>query len=70
MQREWCQKKWGLCIDVKSQKHRPKSRRLRCPACKKRFMTVWQTCGDYWCWHEYFPPHKKRTKLPRTSGVK
>lgn len=41
-----------------------KSRRLRCPECKKNFMTGWRDCHyNDWprrpCWHETFPPHYK-----------
>ena len=69
MKREWCQEKYTGCMNCVSQPNMPKPRRVRCPACKKRFMTVWRTCGDYWCWHEYMPPHKKIVKNKKITGT-
>jgi hypothetical protein len=68
MKKQWCQEKWEMCIAIKSQEHKPKQNRVRCPGCKKRFLTVWKTCGDYNCWHEYLPPHKKRINNGRIKN--
>ncbi len=43
-----------------------KSRKVRCSDCNMRFETSWFDCHDGgWspCWHEKFPPHKKRKKI-------
>ena len=68
----WCQEE-DICVeflgtimegffDKVKNKH---SKRMRCSACGKRFMTFLRECDDPGCYHVYFPKHKKPVKKAR-----
>ena len=62
MKLEWCIKS---PLDITDTNEYPKTRRYRCPHCKKRFMTYWWTCSggpEACCKKEYLPPHKRSVK--------
>lgn len=65
MKKEWCQEKR---VEITQSGSEIKSRRYRCPRCKKRFMTSIENCvGDLsftqaCCWWEYLPVHKRILK--------
>lgn len=41
---------------------KPKSPKIQCPFCKKKFNPRIFECGDPGCWHIAIPPHKKYVK--------
>lgn len=42
--------------------------RVRCPKCKKRFMTFTRECDDLNCYHTYFPKHKMPVKKKKKTS--
>ncbi len=80
MESDWCQEE-DICIDVvgfipgccpyavRYEKFKEIKKtgiqRIRCPKCKKRFMSFIRECHDPGCYHAFFPKHKKPVKKPR-----
>lgn len=62
IKKDWCGvnlSKVNRTLDTYSGEYPPRGRRIRCPKCKRRLVTSWESCGDYNCWHEKFPKHKR-----------